>query len=45
MMIIVTEKIADKGIDAASDTPGVEVVVFRELKREELLDVIDQYDA
>lgn len=45
MKIIVTEKIADKGIELLQNTPGVEVVVYRELKREELLDVIDQYDA
>ena len=45
MKIIVTEKIADKGIELLQNAPGVEVVVYRELSREELLDVIDQYDA
>ena len=45
MKIIVTEKIADKGIELLQNAPGVEVVVYREIKREELLDVIDQYDA
>ena len=45
MKIIVTEKIADKGIELLQNVPGVEVVVYRELKREELLGVIDQYDA
>lgn len=44
MKIIVTEKIADKGIELLQNAPGVEVVVYRELKREELY-VIDQYDA
>ena len=45
MKIIVTEKIADKGIELLQNVPGVEVFVYREIKREELLDVIDQYDA
>ena len=32
MKIIVTEKIADKGIELLQNVPGVEVVVYRELK-------------
>lgn len=45
MKIIITEKIADKGIELLQKQPGIEVVVYRDLSREELLATIDQYDA
>ena len=45
MKIIVTEKIADKGIELLQNEPGIEVVVYRDISREDLLATIDQYDA
>lgn len=45
MKIIVTEKIADKGIELLQQAPGLEVDVCFDIEREELLRVIPQYDA